>query len=210
MLKIFDKISIKNQEKILKYLHAYTVNTHKDKKIVDYFNDDDEIGIIKSGSIEIIQNNYNGTKTILYNLGENDLIGSKFIYLKNDEYEIITKEETEIIIFNYSEIERYDDISDKSYCQFIKNLLVLTNDILTAKIERIEILTKKTIRSKLLEYFNLQSKKNGSKYIYLPFNFSGLATYLAVDRSAMTRELSYLKEEGFIAVKGKKITLLYR
>ena len=150
MLKIFDKISIKNQEKILKYLHAYTVNTHKDKKIVDYFNDDDEIGIIKSGSIEIIQNNYNGTKTILYNLGENDLIGSKFIYLKNDEYEIITKEETEIIIFNYSEIERYDDISDKSYCQFIKNLLVLTNDILTAKIERIEILTKKTIRSKLL------------------------------------------------------------
>ena len=87
---------------------------------------------------------------------------------------------------------------------------MLTNDILTAKIERIEILTKKTIRSKLLEYFNLQSKKNGSKYIYLPFNFSGLATYLAVDRSAMTRELSYLKEEGFIAVKEKKITLLYR
>ena len=34
--------------------------------------------------------------------------------------------------------------------------------------------------------------------------------YLGVDRSAMSRELGYLKEEGFIAVKSRKITLLYR
>ena len=54
------------------------------------------------------------------------------------------------------------------------------------------------------------SRKSGSKYIYLPYNFSDLANYLSIDRSAMSRELGYLKEEGFISIKGKRITLLYR
>ena len=54
------------------------------------------------------------------------------------------------------------------------------------------------------------SNKNGSRYIYLPFSFGALADYLAVDRCAMSREIKYLKEEGIIEVKDKRITLLYR
>lgn len=209
-MNVFDKISEKSQEKILKILRGYEISILKDKKIVDYFNDDDEIGIILEGRIQIIQNNYNGTKTVVDDLGENNLIGCKFTYLKNDEYEIIAKENSKLLIINYDEIKNNFDSTDKNLNLFIKNLLFITNEILESKIERIEVLTQKTIRAKLLEYFNVNSKKNGSRYIYLPFNFSDLATYLAVDRSAMTRELGYLKEEGFIAVKGKRITLLYR
>ncbi len=210
MINVFDKISEKSQEKILKILRGYEINISKDKKIVDYFNDDDEIGIILEGRIQVIQNNYNGTKTVVDDLGENNLIGCKFTYLKNDEYEIVAKENSKLIIISYNEIKNTTDTTDKNLNLFIRNLLFITNEILESKIERIEILTQKSIRSKLLEYFNVNSKKNGSRYIYLPFNFSDLATYLAVDRSAMTRELGYLKEEGFIAVKGKRITLLYR
>ena len=210
MVNIFENISDKNREKILKNLRGYTISVSKDKRIVDYFNDKDEIGIIVNGNVHIVQNNYNGTKTILHNLKENDLIGYKYTYLNNDEYEIVAKEDSEIIIINYNEIEANFDSTDKYLNHFIKNILQKTNEILESKIERIEVLTQKTIRAKLLEYFNLNSKKNGSRYIYLPFNFSDLATYIAVDRSAMTRELGYLKEEGFIAVKGKRITLLYR
>lgn len=210
MMNIFDKISEKSQEKIFKILHGYEIKILKDKKIVDYFNDDDEIGIIIEGHIQVIQNNYNGTKTVIENLSANNLIGCKFTYLKNDEYEIVAKENSKLIIISYNEIKNIVDVTDKNLNLFIKNLLFATNEILESKIERIEILTQKTIRAKLLEYFNVYSKKNGSRYIYLPFNFSDLATYLAVDRSAMTRELSYLKEEGFISVKGKRITLLYR
>ena len=76
--------------------------------------------------------------------------------------------------------------------------------------ERIQILTKKTIRNKLLAYFEMMRKKNNSINIYLPFNFIDLAAYIAVDRSAMSRELGILKEEGFIKITGKRITLLYK
>lgn len=73
---------------------------------------------------------------------------------------------------------------------------------------RIEILTKKNIRDKLITYFNILSAKNYSKTFTIPFTLTDLADYLSVDRSAMMREISHLKNEGFIEKKGKKITLL--
>ena len=75
--------------------------------------------------------------------------------------------------------------------------------------KRIELITKKYIRDKLLSYFDIISRKRLSKKFTLPFSLTDLADYLSVDRSAMMRELSHLKEEGFIDKKGKKITLLY-
>jgi len=75
------------------------------------------------------------------------------------------------------------------------------------KNDRIEILTEKTIRNKLLKYFQITTKKNGSKNIYLPFTFTELAEYIAVDRSAMTRELKNLKEDNIIEINNKIIKI---
>lgn len=209
MVNLFENISLKNQEKLIKLLHGYTVNYHRNQAITDLFKDDDEIGLIVSGNVKIIQNNYNGTSTTMGDFYDNDLIGSMLLYINNVETKIIAKEETQMIIFSYHEIMN-QEINDKSYNQFIKNLLDIIKWNMTEKSERIKMLTNKTIRNKLLEYFNINSRKSGSRYIYLPFNFSDLASYLAIDRSAMSREIGYLKEEGFIEIKGKRITLLYR
>ena len=62
---------------------------------------------------------------------------------------------------------------------------------------------------KLLAFFKLNSNKGNNRVIYLPFNLTDLADYLAVNRSAMQRELKNLKNEGFIEIKDKKIKLLY-
>ena len=48
-----------------------------------------------------------------------------------------------------------------------------------------------------------------NKTITIPFSYTDLADYLSVDRSAMTRELSHLIEDGFIKKTGNKIMLLY-
>ena len=71
------------------------------------------------------------------------------------------------------------------------------------------MLTNKTIRDKLLAYFNIISSTGTIKTIYLPFSYSDLANYLGVNRSAMTRELNNLKEEGIIETSGRKIKLHY-
>ncbi len=73
---------------------------------------------------------------------------------------------------------------------------------------RVELLSRRSTRDKLLGYFNILSKKYGKSFT-LPFSITELANYLAVDRSSMSRELSYLKKEQFIKQERNRITLLY-
>ena len=108
----------------------------------------------------------------------------------------------------------YDNIYNKcnSKCKFHDELkenlsyLIIKN---TVKLNtRIEILTKKSIRDRLLTYFNIVASKNFTKTIKLDISLTDLADYLCVDRSAMMREISHLKEDGIIEKNGKKITIL--
>ena len=74
---------------------------------------------------------------------------------------------------------------------------------------RIELLTKRNSRDKLLSYFDIVSSNRMNRLITIPFSFTDLADYLSVDRSAMMRELGHLKEDGLISKHGNKIRLLY-
>ena len=197
-----------DKEQLLKHLETVTFEFPKNNTILEKIKNDNFIGIIIDGLVQIIKTDYNGNRTIIEELSENSMFGSRISSLSNKEYSIITKEDTRIIIIDYDQILRCN-VNSNYYNQFIKNLLDITINSVNSKNERIEILTKKTIRNKLLEYFRIVSSKNNSRNIYLPFTFTDLADYLAIDRSAMTRELKYLKEEGFIEIKNKRITLLY-
>lgn len=211
MTDLFQGITEKNKRKLIRMLEANTVTFKKDESIFKLINTNNNIiGLIIEGYAQIIKTDYNGNRTLIEELYENDVFGTLISSLKSKEYDIITKENTKILLIDYDNVLNCNKNNNSFYVQFLKNLLSIVTSRIEEKNERIEILTKKSIRNKLLEYFQIVSKKHGSKYIYLPFNFTDLADYLAVDRSAMSRELKYLKEEGFIEVKGKRITLLYR
>ena len=205
----FDNISENNKRKLLRLLEADEFIFKKNSEIFKSINQDKMIGILIDGYAQIQRINYNGTKIITEEIYPGDVFGSEISYATSEEYNIIAKEDSKIIFINYNDLISFEDYNKAYYNQFLKNLYLIITKKINERNERIQILTRKTIRDKLLEYFNITSKKNKSKIIYLPFNFIDLADYLSVDRSAMSRELSYLKEEGFIKTKGKRITLLY-
>ncbi len=209
MSKLFNKINEKDQKKLLRILETSILSYPKNTAILSV-STENIIGIVLEGNAQIIRTDYNGNRTIIEELEEEAVFGTAISSLTSDECEIIAKENTKVLIIDYDLIINSENTNYSYYNQFIKNLLAITTETIEEKNERIEILTKKTIRDKLLEYFNIYSKKRGTKIIYLPFSFTDLADYLAVDRSAMSRELKYLKEEGFIDTKGRRITLLYR
>ena len=204
----FYNISDSLKLELLKELEAQTYEFNKNEEILKKIKNRNFIGIILDGIIQITKTDYNGNRTIIEELVEKDIFGTKISSLSNNEYTITTKDKTKIIIIDYEQLIKTNN-SSNYYNQFIKNLLEIIINSVNDKNDRIEILTKKTIRNKLLEYFKIISTKNKSKNIYLPFTFTDLADYLAIDRSAMTRELKNLKEEGFIEIKNKRITLLY-
>lgn len=208
MTNLFANITDKNKEKILRILEATSLNFKPNCQILTSVKLNNMIGVVLSGYMQIIRTDYNGNRTIIEELTENDVFGTTISSLTT-ECEIITKEETKIVIIDFNNILNDVENNLSYYKQFIKNLLEIYTDKINKKNERIEILTKKTIRDKLLEYFKIVSKRNNSKKIYLTMTYIELADYLAVDRSAMTRELKNLAEEGFIERADKKITLLY-
>jgi CRP-like cAMP-binding protein len=209
MNNLFENVSEKNKEKILKILEANTFTFKKNTTILSFLKKYNIIGFVEEGYIQIIETDYNGNKIIMEEVKENEIFGSMFSSISNDECSIITKEDSKITIIEYSNIIQGNKTNYSFYHQFIFNLLNILSNKINEKNNHIEILTKKSIRNKLLEYFKIMSKKTGSKNIFLSLSFTELAEYLAIDRSAMSRELKNLKDEGFIEIKNKKITLLY-
>lgn len=208
MGKLFQSMSKKETEKLLKNLEAVTLNFKKNTNVFSTINCENMLGIIEYGHIQIIKNDYNGNRIIIDELRDNDTFGYLITPFLNNECDIIVKQDSRITFIEYDFIINKSD-NNSSYYSFIRNLLLFMTDIIEEKNQRIEILTKKSIRNKILEYFKFLEKKNGYKSFILPISFTELADYLAIDRSAMSRELKNLKEEGFIKIKNKKVTLLY-
>lgn len=209
MAKLFDDIALNNQRKLLKLLTAHIFTYKEDKIILSTLKHEKIIGIILKGEIQINYNNYNGEKITVNTLKENDHFGTMFLPLDSDDYEIVTLKDTSIAIIDYQNIFNNSFYNHVYYNQFINNLVNVMTEELNQKNERIELLSKKTIRNKLLEYFNIKTENRIRKNIYLPITFIELAAYLGVDRSAMHRELKNLQDEGLIEIKNKKITLKY-
>lgn len=209
MAKPFDNLSVKNKSKLLYLLRADTLELKKDTTISKTIIDKNTICIIVSGCIQIIRNNYNGIDTIIDTLNDDDILTSSISYIKSSEYELYVKEDSQIIIIDENFLLNYPENSKGYYNQFIKNLFIILNEKAREKNERIQVLIKKSIRDKLLEYFYLLRSKTGSNNIYLPYNYTILADYLGINRSALMREIKNLKNEGFIETKGNRIKLLY-
>ncbi len=209
MTKLFDDITLNNQRKLLKLLNAHIFTYKEDKIILSTLKHEKIIGIILKGEIQINYNNYNGEKITIATLKEQDHFGTMFLPLDSDDYEIVTLKDTSIAIIDYQNIFNNNYYNYLYYNKFIDNLLNVMTEELNKKNERIELLSKKTIRNKLLEYFKIKTENRITKNIYLPFTFIELAAYLGIDRSAMHRELKNLQDEGLIEIKNKKITLKY-
>ena len=73
--------------------------------------------------------------------------------------------------------------------------------------QRVEVLSQRSIREKLICYFLQLAGNQNSQEFSLPFTMVDLADYLSIDRSAMTREMKHMKEDGLIEVEKKRIRL---
>ena len=205
----FYGISEKNKKKLFTLFstHIYTFKENED--ILPIIRDDNAICIIGSGHALINRINYDGSRTLIDELVKDSIFGTKISSLNSNEFKIITKEPTTIIVIDYDNLINENNLKYDYYNTFLLNIFCIINEITKKKNDRIRILTKKSIRNKLLEYLKVEQSNQKTRKITIPFSYTELADYLAIDRCAMTRELKYMKEEKFIEVKGKKITILF-
>jgi len=206
----FENLSKNQIKKSFDLLGTHTYKFKKNQEILPTIKHENIIGIVLNGYAHIIFIEYNGNEIISEKLSQNDIFGSNISFSNRDNCQIIAKQDTEVLVIDYKKLMNPKNLKYNYFNVFFHNIFDTINFKLIEKNERISILEKKQIREKLLEYFDIEYKKNYSKNIYLPFLLKDLADYIAVNRSAMFRELKNMKEEKVIEIKKRKITLLYK
>ena len=206
----FTDLSRLQVNKLFELLEVHTYRFKKNEEILPTIKTENIIGIILEGSAQIIYIEYNGNEIIMEKLYKDSVFGTNISLTNSESAQIIAKEDTEVLVIDYNKLINPKNTAHNYYNIFLTNLFDIINVKFKERNERMKILEKKQIREKLLEYFEIEYRKTRLRKIKLQFTLKDLADYIGANRSAMFRELKNLKEEKFIEIKGKNITLLYK
>lgn len=182
---------------------------HKGEIITNYIEKRNQFCILINGEADLVRYDLNGNRTIVEHFSKNDVFGEVFYLITmNNELFVEARKNCEVLFLVYDNLTKKCKTSCRFHTTLTESLPQLILNKVTDLNTRIELLTKRSIREKLLGYFSILSTRSFSRTFHLPFSLTDLADYLSIDRSAMMRELKYLQEEGFIRKVGNKISLL--
>lgn len=168
------------------------------------------IGILLSGTVQIIRIDYYGNRSILSELGPSEVFAEAFACAEVPAIPVtvIASDPSEVMLIDCSHILH----TCSNHCGFHQQLIFnLMKDLATKTIlfhQKIEVTSKRSTREKLMAYLMMQAQKAGSNSFDIPFDRQELADYLEVDRSGLSAEISRLRREGVLESAKNHFTLL--
>lgn len=168
-----------------------------------------ELGIVVKGSVNIESLDLSGSKAILSNIGSSQIFAETYAFCHEPMMvDAIAGKDCEILFVNIQALLKENNSNRSWYAKLLKNLLNIAAHKNLTLSNRIFCTAPKTIRGRLLTYLANLSAKQKSQSLTLPFNRQQLADYLNLDRSALSKELGKMRNEGLISFHKNAITLL--
>jgi CRP-like cAMP-binding protein len=168
------------------------------------------VGVVLSGGVHVLQEDFWGNRVIVARVGPGDLFGEAFSCagLERLPVSVVAAEKSEVMFLDYRRIIGVCSSACPFHVGLIENMMRILaekNILLTRKIEHV---TRRTTREKLLSWLSEQARAAGSSAFDIPFNRQELAEYLSVDRSAMSGELSKMRKENLLRYERNHFELL--
>lgn len=197
---LFAQIEEENLLRMLVCLGARVESFDKKYTIIAEGNPAKYIGIVLSGSVQIIRIDYYGNRSILSEIGVSEVFAEAFACAEvpSIPVTVIANEPCDIMLIDCGHILHTCSNNCGFHQQLIFNLM---KDLATKTImfhQKIEITSKRSTREKLLTYLMFQAQKAGKNRFQIPFDRQELADYLEVDRSGLSAEISRLRKEGVL------------
>ena len=166
--------------------------------------------VVLEGTVQMIKEDIWGEKSIIANLGAGSVFAENFLGKLGDRSVVsyFVASDSEILMLPLGRALFEVKTASKASQRLMCNIVSILADNNTRLIEKTEILCKKTLRSKILAYLEQEARNNDCRQFTIPFNRTDLANYLDADRSALTRELARMKEEGLIDYNKNTFTIL--
>jgi len=168
------------------------------------------IGIVLSGSIQLIREDIFGNRSIVDHIGKNMLFGESYAFSATEvlPVSIIADSDSHILLLESRRITTCCSNACAFHSQVIFNLLrIVANANLTLH-SKIHITSQRTTREKLMTYLLGQAKLAQSSQFSIPYDRQALADYLEVDRSGLSAEISKLRKEGILECNKNRFRLL--
>ena len=180
---------------------GYHIGTFKKGDSVAFEGDHlKHIGIIMKGSVDMVKEDLWGNKTMLMRMRKDELFGETFA-CGSDNLSVVTflvSEDAKVLFMPFDRVMHSCTMACQFHHRLIENMVKIIADKNRDLMRKVDVVSKRTIREKLLAYLSIQAQVQKSRYVEIPLGRVELAEYLCVDRSALTRELVKMKEDGLI------------
>ena len=197
---LFDGI-LPNELKAVLGCVGYHVSLYKKGEIIAFEEEKmQHIGIVLSGAVDMIKEDLWGNRTMLVRVYKDELFGETFA-CGDDMASVVTfvaAEDAEIMFLPFRNIMRTCTNACAFHHRLIENMVRVIANKNRNLMRKVEVVSKKTLREKILAYLSSQAQIHESRYFEIPLGRVELAEFLCADRSALTRELSKMKDEGII------------
>lgn len=180
---------------------GYHIGTFKKGDIVAFEDENiKHIGIIIAGSVDMVKEDLWGNKTMLVRIRKDEVFGETFA-CGSDNLSVVTfmvSEDAKILFMPFDRVMHSCTMACQFHHRLIENMVHIIANKNRDLMRKVEVVSKRTIREKLLAYLSIQAQIQDSRYFEIPLGRVELAEYLCVDRSALTRELTKMKDDGLI------------
>lgn len=198
--RLFQGIQEEEIAAMLRCLSASTRSYQKGDCVFRRGEQISSVAMLLEGCVHIQKEDYWGNLSILSEITEGEIFGEVYACLGSDELlnNAVAVKPSKVLFLDVKRILTMCPSACQFHGRLIRNLLTVLaqkNKMLTRKLEH---MSRRTTREKLLSYLSEQSQRAGSPVFDIPFNRQQLADFLSVDRSAMSAELCRMRDEGIL------------
>lgn len=197
-IDLFENIQNDKVLELLKCLGLKTKVYKKNSIIIKTNEKIDYLGIILSGSAQIYRTDAAGRRILTEKLKVDDIFAHDIVCLgiKRSPVLVETKEGCEVLFLPFEKVVTPCEKLCGYHIQLIKNILKIISKRNTLLNDKLDIVGQKTIRDKILALLN--TYRGEERIFSIPFSREEMARFLCSDRSALSRELSKMRNEGIL------------
>lgn len=206
--RLFVNLTDSEIEKALELLSARYALYGKGDYLHRPYTEMNRFGLVLSGVVQVCMDDVEGNRMIMAEVLPGITFGESlcFLSVKESPVYVYATEPAAVFWFSTEKLfhSRPDEFTLRLQRQFTEMLATRT----LSMNNRIQVLSKIRLRDKLITYFSQLSQASRGYTVQIPMNREDLATYIGTNRSALSRELARMKQDGLIDYHQNTIQIL--
>lgn len=207
--RLFSGVDSDEASKMLGCLQARVETFKKGEYVFHRGEKPKSVCVLLSGELHVQHDDYWGNRSITGRVGVGEMFGESYAAASEDAVmsDVIAVRDSEVIFFDVMRMLTVCSSSCRFHTTVVQNLFFSVSEKNRGLEKKIDHLSRRTTREKLISYLSEEAKRNHRSSFEIPFNRQQLADYLSVDRSAMSAELSKMRDEGLLSFEKNRFEL---